>query len=163
GAEDGGATAALSSGVGDDSAADGVGRAADPNSRVRFGDLRDLTEQIEALLGPADEVTGGDITAAQRFGQRLALGPPVPRSDPSLVGLIGGLEGMLLLQMEQSPPDVLRLVADLLEVGTRGPVGVQGVSPGLEDEARGEGRELGFVETIPQTCTDRQRHEQIAF
>src|SRR5699024_11389655 len=93
GAEDGGVTVALSSGAGDDSAAEGVGRAADPHGRIRFGGLRDLPEQVEALLGPADEVAGGDIAAAQRFGQRLALGPPVHRSDQSLIGLIGGLEG----------------------------------------------------------------------
>src|SRR4051794_22147168 len=57
----------------------------------------DLPEQVDDLLAPADEVTGGEVGVREDRLQPRPAGPPVHGPRDAQVGLRGGVEAVRVL------------------------------------------------------------------
>ena len=123
--------------------------------------LRDLAEQVDDLLAPADEVAGGQVGVAQHRLQRLARGPAVDRPGQAEIRLGCDVQFVLAFLIVQLGPDPGHLVQGQLRGALRHPGREPALVPaGLVDDRAHHGGQPGDVEVAPdppaQALADQQ-------
>ena len=124
--------------------------------------VSDLAEEVDDLLAPPDEVTGGEVGAAEHLLEPAAAGPPVHRPGDAGVRLPGQRESVRALEvLEGAPPlhHVLPRVRDA--VGGQLREGIVLVAARLVHEHRDDGGELRGVEPLPRSPAEALRREQV--